>query len=267
MSYSFFFARLRLCGKLHVHLELEPESDLPFAPRQHLSFSAEDIRLLQRRKDRRRVLPVQYVEELEQHLHSDALRKIDSLGKTHIEIHEWRRCESVSPGREIDPGQSAVAIRICCRSGAAEMETALRAKDAAELDLPGQLEQAVELKSVVDGQVRWSFVEIRAVHERSGRGDEASIRARVRAVCVRSEDSAFDAAYHRRNADEIICRQSVNAKLIVRLIGESVVAAQSEPFTEALREADDESIVSALVPWPERADWTSSEWRQKLSRA
>src|SRR5262245_33143485 len=131
------------------YLELEPESELTLTARQHLSLLAE-VRIGAHGKDRGGVLTIQKVKELKHHLQFESLGEVDSLRETHVEIRKRRRRESISSRNEIDPRQGAIAVGIRCGSGATVMKATLRAKDAAELNLPGQLDQTVDLESMID---------------------------------------------------------------------------------------------------------------------
>ncbi len=124
-------------------LELDSESDLTFASGQHLGCRAE-------RLERNALLPpdcgwiltIQQIEELEQDLHLDPLADVESLGKAHIEIDEGGGGESIPPGGRINIVNRSVAVRVNQGCGnTAEAKAALRPEDAADLDLPGNLNQ------------------------------------------------------------------------------------------------------------------------------
>src|SRR6185503_13876445 len=54
---------------------------------------------------------------------------------------------------------------------------------------------------------------------------------------------------------------------VVGLVGESVATSKIEAFAKAFREACNESVVFAFVPWSKSTNWTSREGRQELSRS
>src|SRR5690242_13134465 len=130
-------------------LKLDSYAQLPFASRQHLLQRAErKIGIRGRGLDGRRILPIEYIEELEQHLQSRTLTQIEALAEAHVEVHVVGRGESITTPCQIDAVERAIAVRIDVGSGAAVVKPALCAKDAAQLYLPRQFKQAVELKSV-----------------------------------------------------------------------------------------------------------------------
>src|ERR1051326_5026314 len=103
----------------------------------------------------------------------------------------------------VDNIERAVAVRIFeCKWLAAIVETTLRAEDAAELKLPRQFPQAVKLKRVGDGQIRWSFVQVWSIDECTSRRDKSSVGANKRSVLIRTTSSRF--GYKRRYTDKAI---------------------------------------------------------------
>src|SRR5438094_4049829 len=99
-------------------LKLESESNLPFSSRQHLRLCSKSAGRSERAEDCSRILTVQQVEKLEQHLHFGALADIEPLGKAHIKMNIRRRRESISTHRMIDAVQSPIAVRVYRGSGA-----------------------------------------------------------------------------------------------------------------------------------------------------
>ncbi len=98
---------------LLAELELDSESDLPFSSGQHLRRRAERLTdNVRQSSDGGWVLTVQKIEELEQNLRFDTLADVEPLGKTHIEIDERRRGESIPSGSKVNVGKSAVAVRV-----------------------------------------------------------------------------------------------------------------------------------------------------------
>src|SRR6476646_3613765 len=131
----------------------------------------------------------------------------------------------------IDRVEGAVSIRILERERlATEVETTLGSEDSADLKLPRQLQQAVDLEGVLDGQIRWSFIQIWSVHKRPGGRDKSSVGANKGAVLVGVAGSSF--RHQRGDADEAIRRQAGDAELIVSFVSEGVITAQDKAATE-----------------------------------
>ena len=65
----------------------------------------------------------------------------------------------------------------------AEMKTALRPEDAADLNLPRKLDQPVDLENMIQSQIGRSLIAVGTVQKRSGLLDESAVGAGER--CVR----------------------------------------------------------------------------------
>src|SRR6202040_3286080 len=102
-----------------------------------------------------RVGIVKQIEEFEKSLDFEALTDDPSFGDAQVHVDEGRGAESVAAGFQIAAVKRAVSVQVdrChCASGIAE--AALRPEQAAELNLPGQFHEAVELESVTESEIR-----------------------------------------------------------------------------------------------------------------
>src|SRR6185369_5321225 len=130
-------------GRRVIRLELEPQTNLPFASGQHLPQRSEravgDVLLYLHGSG---ILAIEDIEKLKQRLKPHALSDIETLRKAQIEIDVWRRGKEIatSAWTMIDRIKSSIAIRIFQRQGrATDMESTLRAENAADLKLPRKL--------------------------------------------------------------------------------------------------------------------------------
>ena len=117
--------------------------------------------------------------------------------------------ERVASGVDVDAVHRRVAVRIdqhAARGLPAEMETALRPEDAADLNLPRQFDHAVGLEHVIDRQIGRALVAIGSVQERAGRLHERAVGAGELAVGVRSAGRRLGDGWHR--ADEAVRRDA-----------------------------------------------------------
>ncbi len=132
--------------------ERNSKSDLTFTPGKHLCYRSEGFgRKILAGLDRGWVLPIQYIEKLYQQLHAYAVAEIESFGKAKIEIDERRCSKRISSGGKIDPVEITVSVRISVQGvEAAKVKTALGPKYAADLKLPGQIYQPVDLENMVE---------------------------------------------------------------------------------------------------------------------
>src|SRR5262249_13212502 len=116
--------------------------------------------------DRGRVCAVEQVEELEQDLSLHALGYSKSLRQSHVGVDEWWSGEMISTGARtvIDFVEGKIAVRVLgCRRDRVEVESALSAEYAADLNLPRQLYEPVDLERVGERKIRRTLVEIRTV--------------------------------------------------------------------------------------------------------
>ena len=120
-------------------LKLESESKLPFTPWQHLLACAEgEVGIRRSCFHRRGVLTIKNIKELKEHVQLKALTQIESFSESHVEVNVSRRGKSISSRDQVDAIKRAIAIWIDVSTGATEVKSALRSKDAAELNLPRQ---------------------------------------------------------------------------------------------------------------------------------
>jgi hypothetical protein len=152
---SLQIVRFYLKVQLQLTSERNPESNLPFASRQHLCYRAERLgHYVFTSLDGPWILAVQQVEELEQQLYLDTIGDIETLGNAHIEIYEWGRRKGVPPGGKIDTVEITVTVRVSVeRVETAEVKAALRSNDAADLNLPRKIHEPVDLKNMIQRQV------------------------------------------------------------------------------------------------------------------
>ena len=137
-----------------IELELNPESELTLTSRQHLRRCTEKrvVYVI----DCGRILSIQEIEEFEQDLQLDPLSKVETLGKAHVEVNEGRGSESIPAGiwPMIDRIESPITIGILCDGGiATKVKPTLRPEDAANLNLPGQVDQPVDLEDIIQRQI------------------------------------------------------------------------------------------------------------------
>ena len=155
--------------------------------------------------DRRRVLAVEQVEELQQDPRLHAAGDVEPLGDANVEIRERRRGEGVTPGVDVDAVHRRVAVRIDQHAAGgrlAEMEAALSAENAADLKLVGQFDHAVDLQHVIDREIGRSLVAIGSVQERPGLLHQRAVGAGELAVGVGAAGGGF--GDDRDGADEAV---------------------------------------------------------------
>src|SRR5215468_8254147 len=198
-------------SKLPLTSERNSESNLPFASRQHLCYRAERLGYyIFTILDRPWILTVQQIEELEQQLYLDTIGDVETLGKAHIEINECRGGKGIPPGGKIDAVEITVAVRVSIeRVETAEVKTALRPKDAADLKLPRKIHEPVDLKNMIQGQARRAFIQIRAIYKGSRLCNKIAVSAYERSVRVRLRCTAGIRGWarfnnYRSHPDELI---------------------------------------------------------------
>src|SRR6185369_5075234 len=214
-------------GRRVIRLELEPQTNLPFASGQHLPQRSKravgDVLLYLHGSG---ILAIEDVEKLKQRLKPHALGDVEPFRKPQIEIDERRCCKEIATGAGpmIDRIERSVAIRIFQRQcRATEMKSTLRAEDAADLKLPRKLQQTVELECMVHGKIRRTFIQVWSIDESVCLRDKASVSANERAARIGPARARF--RNERRDADKTIGRQRVDSQLIISFVGERIVAA------------------------------------------
>ena len=138
----------------HKRSKRDTDPDLTFASRQYLCCRSEWFgRNSLTRLNRSGILTVKNIEKLKQQLHLYPFADVELFGEAHIEIHERRRGEGIPSRRSIDTVEITVAVRVSAQGiEAAKVKTALHPKDAADLKLPGQFDQSVDLKYMIQSQ-------------------------------------------------------------------------------------------------------------------
>ena len=165
-------------------LELDSESDLPLSSAQDLYRLAERLEWhIRPAPDGGRVLAVEHVEELDQHLRLGTRPVIPNRLETRMSrLTKGGALNALRPASTSMAFTDAVAIRIDENAGCglpAEMEPALRPEDPADQNLVRQLDEPVELEHMIDRQIGRSLVAVGAVQKRSGLLDERAVGAAV----------------------------------------------------------------------------------------
>lgn len=140
-----------LIHDLLIELELNPESQLALTSRQNLRRCTEKrvVQII----DGSRILTIQEIEEFEQDMQLDPLSKVETFSKAHVKVNEGRGSEGIpaGAGSVIDSIKGPVTVGILRDSGSAtKVEPTLRPEDAADLNLPGQVDQPVDLKDMLE---------------------------------------------------------------------------------------------------------------------
>ena len=208
---------------------------------------------------------VEKVEELKKELELDSLAHINPFRESHVAIHVSRPVKRISTSIRsvIDSIEIEVAVRIFWhRCQTAEEKPALRTEDAADLDLPGQLDKPVELKHVSEREIGRPFVEIRAVQEGSSLRNKVPV-CRGKGTALVALASSFFGDFGHRSYKTIRGQSNDPERVVVGLMCVGIAAAQNKAATEPLVEAGSQTVVSALEPGPEPADLACGHGRQE----
>ena len=167
--------------------ELDFQTNLPFAARQPLGDRAEQVPGALLNLYRCGVAVIKHVEEFKQALHAEVLANRPSPGDAQVHVHEGRRSKSVAACLQVAAIEIAVAVLVDRRFSRRRVaEAALRAENAAELNLPRQFHKAVGFEGVAESEIGRSVIECRAIVKNAGLGDLVAVAGKERSgsVCL-----------------------------------------------------------------------------------
>src|SRR5580704_1376223 len=254
--------------------EFELQTDLPFAAGQSLRNRAKQVPLALLNLDGRRVTVIEQVEELEEPLNPYVLAHHPSPGHAQVHVDEGRRRKGIAAGFEVASIKVIVAVLIerhCCRLRVPE--PALRPEKAAELNLPRQFHEAMDLEGMPQSEIGGAVIERGAIVENSGLWDVIAVAGEE---CCGSVRLAWARHFHchrvngarigdgRHDSAEAIRRKAVatayRASAEVRTEGVvifrnvSVAAPKRVALADALLEGKDSAIVRAGIPGAKSVD-------------
>src|SRR5580704_9909598 len=248
--------------------EFELQTDLPFAAGQSLRNRAKQVPLALLNLDGRRVTVIEQVEEHEEPLNPYVLAHHPSPGHAQVHVDEGRRRKGIAAGFEVASIKVIVAVLIerhCCRLRVPE--PALRAEKAAELNLPRQFHEAMDLEGMPQSEIGGSVIERGAIVENPGLGDEVSVASEERSAGVRLARAGHLLRYGvngarigdgRHDSAEAVCGKAIAAAnrgcsqigvecvIILRNVG--IASAKRVALADPLLEGQDSSVICAGIP-------------------